>query len=475
MSSLSLSSLKQEGQTTLILAFPLIAGQLSQMLTFLADTIMIGRLGTVPLASATFANTLLHVPFLFGMGMVVAVSIRVSQARGANDPAGARAAFRHGLYISLAMGVLTLLGAWMLLPTLKWFRQEPEVVAAVPTYFLLVAASMIPAFGSLTVKNHADAMNHAWPPFWIMLGGVLLNIFLNWILIYGEWGAPRMELAGAGWATLISRVLTIAALLYWSAHFPPIKDWVPNHWFRVPDWEAVRHLIKVGLPASMQFLAEMSAFTFATLMIGTLGAAALASHQVAIACVATIFMIPLGLSMALTVRMGEAMGAKRYDSMQPIVVGGWIMATIFSFFSALLFLLFNESIASWFVQEREALKLAAMLMMVAAAFQLFDGLQIVSAGALRGLDDVTVPAWIAFMAYWVISLPIGAFLALRQGLGVAGVWWGITVGLAITAVALGIRLWRKCHEQRPDIEPDLELETTEEHQPEIVDYQGVNP
>jgi len=191
------SRLLAESRTTIRLAVPLIIGQLGQMLISLSDTLMLGWLGVTPLAACSFANTLIYLPMMFGIGMSMAVSIRVSQARGAGDPAAARAALRHGLFITLALGLLTLAGAFALLPFLGLFGQDPRVIAVVPDFFLLVAASMIPAMASMAVKNHADAMNRPWPVFWISIGGVVLNIVLNAILIFGHLGAPGMGLDGA--------------------------------------------------------------------------------------------------------------------------------------------------------------------------------------------------------------------------------------------------------------------------------------
>ncbi len=441
----SLSRIYSETRLTAALAIPLIVGQLSQMLMFVTDTVMIGRLGVVPLAASTFANSLLHLPFMFIIGMTMAVSIRVSQARGAQDPAAARAALRHGLYLALGFGLLTLLGAFAVLPFLPVFQQKTEVVQAVPGFFLLVAASMIPAAGSLAAKSHNDAMNQPWPAFWIMLGGVLLNILLNWIFIYGNWGAPALNLEGAGLATLLSRTVSLAGILAWCIHARSLRDWVPHHWFRKPDWAELRHLLKVGFPASLQLLAEVSAFVFGIMMIGTLGPEALAAHQVAISCAATVFMVPLGLSMAMTVRVGEAWGAKDWQRMRPILQGGWLLAVSFALLSGQAFLFLNETIASWFLPEGETLAVAAGLLLVAAAFQIADALQIVSAGALRGLNDVTKPAWISFLAFWVLALPVGWYLTFRLGMGVNGVWWGFTAGLVVTASAFGYRIWRKTH------------------------------
>ena len=438
-----LERLRHEGRLTIALAFPLAAGQVSQIFISLADTLMVGRLGVVPLAAATFANNVLYVPFIFGLGFSMAISIRVSQARGSGDREGARAALRHGLYLALAFGALTMLGSLGIQPFLGFFHQDPEIIKAVPRYFLLVAASMIPAMGAMAVKNHADAMNKPWTPFWIMLAAGGLNVVFNWLFIYGKLGAPRLGLDGAGVATLLARLVMLAGMIWWCVGAKAMRDWVPRRWFCAPEWPAVRELIWLGLPNSLQLLAEVSAFVMVTLLIGTLGPAALASHQVAMTCAATIFMVPLGLSMALTVRMGEAWGAREPARLRFILVSGWGLALTFTACSALSFLLFNQTIAGWFLTEPKARALTASLLLVSAAFQVSDAMQVSSGGALRGLGDVKVPAWVAFVAYWIIAIPVGWFLAFRAGMGVAGMWWGITLGLTTTALALGVRVWKK--------------------------------
>lgn len=441
--SFSVSSILDESRTTLRLAAPLIIGQLGQMLIGLSDTMMLGWLGVTELAASAFANTIIYLPMMFGIGMSMAVSIRVSYARGANEPAAARAALRHGLYITLALGVLTVALAFALLPFLGLFKQDPEVIAVVPSFFVLIAVSMVPAMASMAVKNHADAMNRPWPMFWISIGAVLLDVLLNWMLIFGHFGAPRLGLEGAAISTVISRALSLGCMIWWCVRDPGMKEWVPIRWFRAPDWPAVRDLLRTGFPASMQLLAEVSAFVAASLIIGNMGQAAMASHQVAITCAATIFMVPLGVSMALTVRMGEALGAKNHASMRSIVMSGWGMGIAFTVLSATSFIVFNHQIARSFIEDPAVLEVAAKLLIVAAAFQFCDALQIISAGALRGLDDVHTPAWIAFWAYWVVSIPLGWVFAYPVGMGVSGMWWGITVGLTMTSILLGRRIWQK--------------------------------
>jgi multidrug resistance protein, MATE family len=440
------SLLLAESRTTIRLAIPLIIGQLGQMLIGLSDTLMLGWLGVTQLAASSFANTIIYLPMMLGIGMSMAVSIRVSQARGANEPAAARAALRHGIYITSVLGLLTVGLACALLPFLHLFKQDPQVVAIAPKFFVLIAVSMIPAMISMAVKNHADAMNRPWPVFWISLSGVFLDIFLNWVMIFGKLGMPALGLEGAAISTIISRSVVLVAMIMWCLRDPDMREWVPQRWFRAPDWEAVKSLLRTGFPASMQLLAEVSAFVMATFIIGNMGQAALASHQVAITCAATIFMVPLGISMALTVRMGEAFGAKNHAAMRTIVASGWAMGIAFTVLSATSFVLFNRELASAFIKGEhaaEVLDAAAALLIVAAAFQFCDALQIISAGALRGLDDVHTPAWIAFWAYWVISIPLGWCLAHPLGFGVTGMWWGITAGLTITAILLGRRIWAK--------------------------------
>lgn len=440
---MSPSQLLAESRTTVRLAIPLIIGQLGQMLIGLSDTLMLGWLGVTELAASAFANTILYLPMMFGIGMSMAVSIRVSQARGAGDPTAARAALRHGLLITLALGVLTVLLSLALLPFLSDFKQDPEVVAVVPTFFVLISVSMIPAFASMAVKSHADAMNRPWPVFWISIAAVVLDVFLNWVMIFGKLGMPALGLEGAAISTIISRALGLAGMVWWCVRDPEMRDWIPRHWFRAPDWPATKSLLHTGFPASMQLLAEVSAFVMATFIIGHMGRDALASHQVAITCAATIFMVPLGLSMALTVRIGEAYGSKRFDTFRPIIASGWCMGLAFAVLSASAFAFLNREIAGMFIKEPGVLEMAASLLIVAAAFQFCDTLQIIAAGALRGLDDVRIPAWIAFGAYWVVSIPLGWILAVPLGFGVTGMWWGITVGLTITAVLLGARIWKK--------------------------------
>lgn len=434
----------REGRATLMLAFPLVIGQLSQMALGVADTLMIGRVGVVELAASAFVNSVLHLPLMLGIGLLIGVSVRVSQARGAKDPVAARSALRNGLYIGLAIGILTVLGALVVIPRLHFFGQDPEVVEASPDYFFLIAVSLLPALMAIAIKAHADAMNRPWMPFWIISGGVALNVGLNAVFIYGKLGVPPMGLEGAGIATVIARFATLVALFWWCVRSAPAyREWLPVRWFRGPEWGTLRSLLQIGVPSSFQLMAEVGAFVAAALMIGTLGATPLAAHQIAITCAATVFMVPLGVGMALTVRVGEAWGAREFVRLQRIALGGTVLVVLLALVSATGFVSFRWEIAGLFTDDAGTLALCAHLLVISAAFQLFDALQISAATSLRGMNDVRFPAALAFAVYWLIALPLGALLAFWLKWGAAGVWWGITLGLMLSAVVLSRRLWQK--------------------------------
>ncbi len=436
-------SLAHESRLTLKLALPLMIGQLSQMLLGVADTVMVGHLGVTEMAALTFANSLFHVPFVFGIGLLTGVSVMTSNARGADNPVGARASCRHGLYLAAALGILLFALSWWISRNLQMFGQPPDVAARTTGFFRIIMASIIPALASIALKNHADALNRPWPPFWIFLGGVVLNVCLNWILIHGKLGAPVLGLEGAAWATLISRVMILLAMIIWLLRANGLREWVPYHWFRKPELHELGKLLSVGFPASIQMLFEVSAFSLAGLIMGHFGQVAMASHQIAITLAATAFMLPLGLSMALTVRMGEAWGAQDTPRLRPIMLSGWLLAAVYSMLAAAVFFLFGKPLAAMFIENPAVIALTSSLLVVVGVFQLFDSLQVVSSAMLRGIHDARVPAMMGFASYWLVGLPIGAWLAFQTRVGPAGVWWGLAIGLLVASLTLLPRLWWK--------------------------------
>jgi MATE family multidrug resistance protein len=317
------------------------------------------------------------------------------------------------------------------------------VVAQSTTFYLVIMVSMTPAILSMALKNHADAMDRPWPPFWIFLGGVILNVFLNWVLIYGNLGSPQYGLEGAAWATFISRWAIVGGMFWWFAKSRVLREWIPNRWFRKPDWRAIGRFWAIGFPASLQMVCEVAAFSAAGLLMGQFGEEAMAAHQIALMCAATAFMVPLGLAMALSVRIGEAAGRLQVSRLRAITVSGWMLGAGWALVSAVFFFAAGDWLAALFNENSRVVAVAANILVVVGVFQLVDSLQVGSVSILRGLHDTRVPAFIAFLAYWVIGIPVAVALAQFTGLGAVGVWIGLAVGLLVACLLLCRRAWQR--------------------------------
>jgi MATE family multidrug resistance protein len=447
-----LPAIFHENRKTLALAAPIIAGQVGQMLMGWADTLMVGRVGITALAACAFANTVLAVALVFGFGVMSSVTVRASQAFGAGRGTGK--VFRAGLALGGALGGLLCGLMFALLPALHWLGQPPEVNSAVVGFLILTAISVIPVMLFTAAKNFSEALSRPWPAFWIVMGGVALNVALNFVFIFGTLGSPALGLTGAGLATLIARVVSLLVLLVYmhrAAYFRP-------HLVRIAGERSLgrelRDLLRLGVPAGGQYLAEVGAFATASLMMGWIGVNALAAHQIAITCAATTFMVPLGIGMAVTVRVGQAVGARNFGRVRPIAFGGLGLSLAVMICTALGFLLFSRAIAGLFVADPAVLALAAALLVIAGIFQIVDGTQIVAMNALRGLGDVHAPMGIAVFSYWMVALPLSYLLTFRAHFGPAGVWAGLALGLLIVSLALTWRFVWKSSPQRLAAEHD---------------------
>jgi MATE family multidrug resistance protein len=329
----------------------------------------------------------------------------------------------------------------LIYPAFHHLGQAPGVVEEAEAYTLIVAWSLIPAWLTSTARNYLDSQSRPWPAFWIMFGGVLLNVLLNWILIFGNLGAPALGLAGAGWATLISRVVTFVALTWFvlACSTAPSEPWKPDRAW----WREQAALLRLGTPVGLQLVSEVGAFSAAALLIGRLGAVPLAAHQIAITCASTTFMFPLGVAMASTVRIGQALGAGRQDLLRPIGAGAWLLGLAVMAVFTVILVMAGPAIARAFVSDPTVIVIAAQLLVIAGIFQLVDGVQVVGSGLLRGLHDTKVPMWINLVAYWVIALPLGGWLTFGRGEGAAGMWVGLAWGLLLAALLLVVRFVRK--------------------------------
>ncbi len=434
-----LPTLREELWKTIRLALPITAGMLSQMLLGLADTAMVGQLGVIPLAACSLVNALVHIPMVLAIGILSSVGVLSANAFGAKKDRQAGEVLRHGLFLAVLSGIGTFLMALVVLPFLGHLGQDPKAVEAAGTYYLLFSASILPAMIAHTAKQYCESLEHPWIANGILFAGVVLNILFNWILIYGNWGAPVLGLNGAGWATVAARTLTALALLLIVAWLPSLKPFHPVRWLAWVHRETLGQLWRIGLPSGIQHLLEVGAFVFTAIMMGWISASALAAHQIAINCAATTFMMMLGLAIAVCIRIGHAEGAGEYQRVRRIGFSGQALAGIIMLGFAVVFIFQNDRIAGFFTQDPALLEMAAGLIIIAAVFQLADGMQVVGINALRGMKDVNKPAGIALVAYWLITVPLAWWLGFETDLGAKGIWYGLAIGLFTAAITFTLR------------------------------------
>ncbi|ACB74778.1 MATE family efflux transporter [Opitutus terrae] len=428
----------REIRPTLLLAFPIILGQLSQMLIGITDNAMIGRIGTVPLAAAAFTHGVFGVFYVTGLGLLMGVGVLAARDAGAGQLASCAAWLRQGRALALVVGGGAF-GALAIASTqLHRFGQPPEVVAIVRPFFLLISLSLVPVLFFQVQRQFAESLGRPWVPMVIMLGDVVVNAWLNWLLIWGHWGLPALGLFGSGLATLLARTFAVGAIALWirrAATFKPVRTAPPLRWTR-QRWRA---LLGIGVPTAGSLLFESGAFAAAALMMGWLGATALAAHQIALSCAASTFMFPLGLSMAVSLRLSRSLGEGERTILRPIWLGALGVSTLLMATFAAVFVVAGGLLARGFTTDPAVISVAAQLLIVAAFFQVFDGAQVVGAGALRGLTDVKLPTLITFCAYWVLALPGAYLLGVRGGFGPTGIWTALALGLGCAALLLALR------------------------------------
>ena len=444
-------SLHTEIRQTLRLALPIMAGQLGQMLLGLADTLMIGRLSSGELAAAALVNLLFHTSVVLGIALSAAVSVQVSHAHGAN--LSAAEVLRHGFWLSLGFGLLLMALLFGGVPLLPFLRQPPEVIRLVPVYLRWVAASAFFLFPILVLKSFAEARHHPWPVFSLMMAGVLLNIGLNRLLIFGFGPLPALGLPGAGIATFLSRAATVLSLWIYLHRSRSLSSHLPRRWRQPLDPSECGTLLRIAAPISGQMLLEFGAFAFSAILIGRFGVLPLAAHQIAITCAATTYMLPLGLSMAVTIRVGHALGRNDLPATRRIAFSAQLFGLLMMGTFALTYLLAGPLIAAAFTPDPDLRALTTTLLMITAVFQLFDGIQIISMGGLRGLKDVNTPALLVLGCYWFLALPLGSWLGFQRGLEARGLWIGLACGLALSSLALSLRLLRKLRHPGPVQDP----------------------
>jgi multidrug resistance protein, MATE family len=424
----------------LTLAVPVMLSNLGHVMMGFTDNIMVGHVNSTSLAAAGLALVVFNVLLLFGIGVSYAITPLVAEASGSNDDQKIIAVVRHGFIInivnSLLLVTLVLFGKNLLYK----INQPPEVVELAIPFLSIVAYSLIPVMIFQTLKQFAEGLSLTRIALIVMIGANVVNVILNYILVFGHFGFPAMGLNGSAWATFFSRIFMAIAIAAYIFYHPVLRKY--RALFNLTDFSKKLYgkMLNLGIPSGVQFIFEVAAFDFSLVMMGWLGAQTIAAHQIAINLATISYMTTAGLAAAATIRVGFYLGRKDFENMRMAAMSLLMMALIVMFAWATLFIAARFQLPLLYVEDFNVVPIAASLLVIAGLFQLADGTQVVCAAALRGLQDVKVPSVYILVAYWVIGLPLGYYLAFPLGLKGPGIWWGLFIGLVVTAVAMYLRL-----------------------------------
>ncbi|MBX2964341.1 MAG: MATE family efflux transporter [Cyclobacteriaceae bacterium] len=432
-------TLKQHYKTNFLLAYPVMISMLGQVMTGVADSIMIGRTGATPLAASSLANVVFMLLLMFGIGVSYAITPFVAEADGRQDKNSIVDLLRHGFIINLVTGFILLLIIFITGPLLHYIDQPVDVVTLAIPYLYIIALSIVPFMIFQTYRQFGEGLHSTRMAMIIVIACNLLNIFLNYLLIYGKFGFPELGLNGAGWATLIARALMGALMLLYIYYGKKFTDYRAGFSFGNYSRKLVMRMLNIGIPAGIQFIFEVSAFGFSAIMMGWLGTTTLAAHQIAINLATISYMTTSGLGAAATIRVGSYLGKRDIPTLRTAGFTLMGMALIIMTVWGIAFVVWRHELPLLYINDQSVIAIAAPLMIIAGLFQLSDGMQVVCAGALRGLQDVKIPSFMIFVAYWVISLPLGYWLGFKLDYGAIGIWLGLLIGLTITATAMFIR------------------------------------
>jgi multidrug resistance protein, MATE family len=429
---------------TIRLAWPIALTQLGQIAMMTTDLALIGRLGDTAVAAVGLSHLILFLGFVLGMGLVSAVAPLAAQAFGARKPRFVRRALRMGLWAAILLGVpvnfAQLWGEDILIAA----GQSPETATDAARYLTGLIWSMIPAWCFIALRNFRGAVNRPEPALWITLAAIPLNGLLAYALINGAFGLPRLELLGAGFATTTVNVAMCAAAVWICYARRPFRKYRILGRFWRPDWQLMRELFAIGLPISGGFMLEWGLFSSAALLVGWIGTAALAAHQIALQIASVLFMVPFGISLAATVRVGHAVGREDPAGVRRAGFGAMALGAVFMVATTLIVVAFRHEIPMLFLGGGDASNsatagLAATLLLIGATFFVTDAVQGIAAGALRGLNDTRIPMLFAAVSFWLVGFNSAYVLAFIMGLGAIGIWIGFSLSVATFT---GLLIWR---------------------------------
>lgn len=420
------------------IAIPVVVVQVGLMLMGVVDTLIIGHVSPQALAAVALGNLYFFNVIVIAMGALMALDPLVAQAVGADDRVAVTRSIQRGLILALALGVVTMFGMIPAGSVLRLFRQPPEVIPSAVTYIHISAAGVAPFLVFVVLRQSLQAIGRLAPIVITIVAANVLNAVLNWVLIFGHLGAPPLGVAGSAIATLIARwaMCVMLLLLAWKELRPHLIALDPESFARPP----LGRMLALGLPIGLQQFLEFSAFGAVGLLMGTFGAMQVAAHQIALILAALTFMVPLGVAAAAAVRVGHAIGAGDLPRARRAARIAYVLGAGFMSTTAVLFLTLPRPLAALYSQDAALIAIAGSLIPIAGVFQVFDGLQAVGAGVLRGLGDTRVPLVAMLSGYWIIGVPVSVVLGFRTGMGPQGLWWGFVAGLASVALFLLIRV-----------------------------------
>lgn len=428
---------------TFKLALPVSIGQLGHIMMGVVDSIMVGHVGTVPLAAASIANGLFLLIMILGVGLSYAITSLVAIAVGEKKFEECGIILRQALITNVVFSVLLILVTFFASDLIYQFEQPEQVAVQANSYLKILAITILPFMLFQTYRQFSEGLSYVKPPMYIAVIHIFVNAFFNWIFIYGNLGAPKMELDGAGYATLITRTLMGVSMMSYIILNPKFKKFDPSLKFKKIDFAIIKKLIKVGLPSGFQYFFEVAAFAFSGIMCGWLGENQLAAHQIALNLASIPYMLTMGISSAGNIRVGNSYGMRNKERTRAAGFSAIILASFYMLISALLFIILNEVLPKIYISNQEVISMASVLLLIAALFQLFDGIQAVGTGILRGIVDVKIPMLLVLTSYWLIAIPAGYILAFKFDYGLFGVWYGFVIGLALTAAGLLLRFHLK--------------------------------
>ena len=396
-------------------------------------------MGAAPLAAVSLGNALVFIAMSMGIGFSFAITPLIAEADGADDLEGGRSYFHHGLILSTINGLLLFLLLLIAKPVLYYLDQPQEVVELAIPYLNIVALSMLPLMAFQAFKQFADGLSQTRYAMYATILANVVNVVFNYLLIYGIWIFPRLELEGAAWGTLISRFFMlwfIWEILRRKSKFLEYFKWSKKEMLK---WSIFKRILSLGFPTALQMLFEVAIFTGTIFLAGNLGTNPQAANQIALNLASMTFMIAVGLGVTATIRVGNQVGLRKYKELRRIGYSIFLLVFLIEAVFAILFILLKDILPVFYIDNIEVISLAAQLLVIAALFQLSDGIQVVILGALRGLQDVKIPTVICFISYWIIGFPVSFYFGQEDQLGSMGIWLGLLAGLTSSALLLYFR------------------------------------